>query len=111
MLCANVSDGSMKIGKEIAGRILRQTSKIAGWFASLQNSRSRSASRNGSKRLLPLTNEIEGHIDEASLELLESDVVFADKFKVDQVVFLSCYFLPKYCLISLMCYTRYATTS
>ena len=88
MISAHDSDGSGTIGKEIAGRILRQTSKIAGWFASLQNSRSKSASRNGSKRI-PLANELGGQIDEATLEVLDSDLVFADKFKVDQVVILS----------------------
>ena len=84
MISAHDSDDSGNIGKEIADRLLRSTSKIAGWFASLQNSHSRSASRNGSKRN-PLINELEGHIGEASLELLDADVVFADKFKVDQV--------------------------
>ena len=79
MIDTNNSDGSGNIG-----RALKSTTKIAGWFASLQLSPSRSASRNNSKRN-PLIEELERHIDETSLELLDNDIVFADKFKVDQV--------------------------
>ena len=89
MLSTHDLESSGRIGKEIAERIRRSTSKVAGWFASLQNShsQSRSVSRNGSKRV-PLADELEEHIGEANLDLLDSDMVFADKFKVDQVVIL-----------------------
>ena len=60
--------------------------RIAGWYASLQRSKSESRNSKGSKsKRNILADELGPHIDILSLELLDSDMVFADKFKIDQV--------------------------
>ena len=62
--------------------------RIAGWYASLQRSKSESRhSRDkGSKSKRNILADELGHdVDLQGLELLDSDMVFADKFKIDQV--------------------------
>ena len=87
MIDTKISDDSGSIGRERALKVLKSATKIAGWLASLQRSQSRSASRRGSSRnqLQLHEPEGEGQNDIPSLALLDSDVVMADKFKVDQV--------------------------
>ena len=86
MIVAKTSDGSGGMGREAAGRVLISATKVAGWIASLQRSHSRSMST-GSRRISRLHEpEAEGHNDVSSLALLDSDIVVADKFKVDQVM-------------------------
>ena len=87
MIVAKTSDGSGGMGREAAGRVLITATKIASWIALLQRSHSRNASRASSRRISRLHEpEAEGHNDESSLALLDSDVFVADKFKVDQVM-------------------------
>ena len=56
---------------------------IAGWYASLHRSKSESQGSKSKRNIVD--DELGPLVDLSSLELKDSDVVHADKFKCDQV--------------------------